>query len=156
MANKDNPNGFKPTYTLSGGPPAIVYIPVANAQTLAKGDAITLASGLVAISTTTSGTIDGVMAAPSVTATTNTLVPVYVANSDTVFEGQCSGNSAIALIGTSVDIEGTTGIMEVNENATTEAVLRIIEMHPSDSLGANGRVRFVVEKSAFNGYSAAV
>jgi len=156
MANTDNPNGFKPAYTLSGGPPAVVWMPVATTQTLAKGDAITLSSGQVAISTSTSGTIDGVMAAPSVSATANTLVPVYVANSDTVFEGQCSGSSAVALIGTAVDIEGTTGIMEVNEDATTEVICRIIELHPSDAVGANGRVRFVIEKSAFNGYVAAL
>ena len=156
MANSDVPNGFKPAYTLSGGPPAIAWLPVAATQTLAKGDAVTFASGLIAISTATSGTIDGVMAGPSVLATTPALVPVYLANSDTVFEGQCSGDSANALIGTAVDIEGTTGIMEVNENATTEAVIRIIEMHPNDSLGTNGRVRFLVEKSAINGYVAAL
>jgi hypothetical protein len=156
MANSDRPVGFKPAYTLSGGPPAIVYMPVATTQTLAAGDAVTLASGQIAISTSSSGTITGVMAAPSVTATANTLVPVYVANSDTVFEGQCSGNSAIALIGTAVDIEGATGVMEVNENATTEAVIRIVGLHPSDEVGTNGRVYFVVEKSTFNGYVAAL
>ena len=156
MANTDNANGFAPAFTLSGGPPAIVYMPVAASMTLAKGDAIFLESGLVNISAATDGTLDGVMAAPSVDAASGTLVPVYVANSDTVFVGQCSGDSANALIGTSVDIEGTTGIMEINENATTEAICRIVGLHPSDDIGTNGRVYFVVEKSAFNGYVAAL
>lgn len=155
MPNADKPNGFAPAYTLSGGPPAIVWLPVATTQTLAKGDAVTFSSGQITIATSSSGTIAGVMSAPSVLATANTNVPVYVADSNTVFVGQCSGDSAIALIGTSVDIEGTTGIMEVNENATTEKVARVVGLHPSDDIGTNGRVYFTWARSAWNDYQDA-
>jgi hypothetical protein len=154
MPNTDRPNGFYPVYSLSGNIRTI-DVPVATTQTLAAGDAVYLSSGQVTIATSTTGQIWGVMAEPSVTQAANTMVKVYPADATTVFEGQCSGNSARSLVGTSVDIEGTTGIMEVNEDATTELVVRIIELNPNDTIGANGRVRFIWARSAFNDYQDA-
>ena len=151
MANVDNPNGFT---CVQGG--FVIHFPVAASQTLAKGDAVALSSGQVTIATGTSGALLGVMAAPSASASANTLVPVYVGCDQNVFEGQCSGDSAISLIGTSVDIEGTTGVMEVNEDATTEQVIRIVELDPNSEIGTNGRVRFVINRSQYNGYTAAL
>ena len=70
-----------------------------------------------------------------------------------VFEGQCSGDSAANLVGTAVDIEGATGVMEVNEDATTEDVIQIVGLRsdedPAYTLGTNDRVRFIVLRSQF-------
>lgn len=148
----DNPNGFRVVKTLSGGPAYIIEVPVATTQTLAKGDAVYLSSGQVTIATSGTGSIFGVMAEDSASQTANTLVKVYAACEDNVFEGQCSGTFARSIIGTSVDLEGTTGIMEVNEDGTTEDIFRIIGWNPNDTVGANTRVRFIIARSSFNDY----
>jgi len=155
MANTDNPNGFRVVKTLSGGPPTIMYFPVASSETLAKGDAVLLSSGQVTIGLSNSGTLLGVMAKASVTATENTMVPVYVGCENNIFEGQVSGTFARSNVGVSYDIAGATGIMEVNLSGTTEKVVRIVDWNPNDSVGEFTRVRFVIARSEFNDYQDA-
>ena len=148
MANTDNPHGFNVAYTLNGAPPCIKKYTVSS-QTITKGDAVIHAAGLAAIALAASPALLGV--ATHSVASTDTELLVAVGDTNTVFEGQCSGSSAVALQGTAVDIEGTTGIMEVNEDATTEKVIQIIGLHPNDAIGANGRVYFQIVRSTFNG-----
>lgn len=155
MSNTDNPNGFNVVKTLSGGPPTIVEVPVATTQTLAKGDPVYLSSGQVTIAASSTGAIFGVMAQDAASLTANTLVKVYAACENNIFEGQCSGTFARSIIGTSVDIEGTTGIFEINENATTELVARIIGWNSNDEVGANTRVQFIWARSSFNDFQDA-
>lgn len=150
MANLDNPNGFKVAYTLSGGPPARIWYPIAASQTLHKGDMVYLSSGQVTIATSSTTSLLGVIDQDCSGLPANTLVPVLVGDGNTVFEGQCSGSSSYALLGTAVGIEGTTGQMEVDEDGTT-GVIQIIQLHPEDEIGANGRVRFLIRKSQFHG-----
>ena len=81
---------------------------------------------------------------------------IYPALPGVVFEGQCSGTYAASIRYTSVDIEGTTGIMEVNENATTEQVIHVIGPVDGTTIGANSRVQFVIARSAFTGIGVAL
>lgn len=155
MANSDIPNGF----TVSSnhyGQAAVMHFPVAASQTIAKGDAVILASGLVQIAVATSPQLLGIAAAAITTSGSvdrDDTVAVVVALPGIVFEGQCSGSSTAALVGTACDIEGTTGIMEVNENATTEDVIQVVGLKsdedPNLALGANDRVRFIILRSQF-------
>ena len=148
MANLDNPCGFKPyDHEGNGSPPMHWYKHTASdGAAIAAGDAVILDSnaGYIKIALYTSGSLLGV-AATACAASTAGDVAVYD-SPDTVFTGQCSGTSAQALVHSQVDIEGATSIMEVNENATTEKVITITGVHPSDELGANGRVLFKITK----------
>jgi len=164
MANPDKPNGFKYIRSLTGQM-APVSLAVAASQTIAKGDAvIDNGSGLVAIAISTSGAILGVAAEAITTTGSVTRVDdrflVYPAMDDAVFEGQVSGSSTAALLFTDVDIEGATGVMEINENATTEQVARITalgsDIEVDLDLGANDRVEFTFKRSQWNGFVAAL
>lgn len=154
MANTDNPNGFKLVSHLSGVPQVFDF-PVAASQTIAKGDAVILSSGLVEIAVATSGQLLGVAMESVTTGASVTRaddrIKVAVGCPSNVFSGQCSGDSTAALVGTACDIEGTTGIMEVNENATTEDVIQVVGLQSDDdadlTLGTNDRVYFVIHRS---------
>ena len=156
MANKDNANGFSLAKSLLGQMVPI-SLPLAASQTIAKGDAVIFSSGLVAIALSSSPQLLGIAAedgssdASPVRADDRILI--YPAIPGAIFEGQCSGDSTAALVGTAVDIEGTTGIMEVNENSTNEDVIQIVGLVSDDreelALGTNDRVYFVILRSAF-------
>lgn len=164
MANPDKPNGFTYVRSLTGQM-APVSLAVAASQTIVKGDAvIDNGSGLVAIALLTSGAILGVAAEPITTDGSPTRADdrllVYPAMDDAVFEGQVSGSSTAGLLFTDVDIEGATGVMEINENATAEQVARITglvsDIDVELELGLNDRVEFTFKRSQWNGFVAAL
>jgi len=154
MANYDNPNGFRWVKSLSGrNKPIIESQTITTGQTIAAGDAVIIASGLLSIAEATSGLIHGV-AIESVTTSAAGATLLYIPALPTeVFEGQCSGTYTAAIRYTAVDIEGTTGVMEINENATDEAVAQVIgELgDPNNSIGANTRVLFTFVRSSYSG-----
>jgi len=132
MANTDLPVGFKP----NGQSP--YYAPRAYeataSQTIAIGDAVTLDSAgrvSIAASNTAIGLYLGVAASPVSDATAGDLIMVYD-NVEQIFEGQCSGDGALADIYTTrnlsacFDIEGATGVMEINENSSTYDACKIV------------------------------
>lgn len=155
MANKDVPNGFRAVKSLSGS-----YIPMfpfmtKDALTLNPGDAvIMLSNGTVDIALATSTAIFGVCQS-KVTAITSTSQKVLVvpASRDIVFEGQCSGTFSPVNVGEAVDIEGSTGIMEINENLQTVGCAQIIGLAKEldNAAGANARVLFTWKKSQWDG-----
>ena len=150
MANIDNPNGFQPYRQVGGGvPPVHWYKHTADdAAAIAVGDAVILDdaphAGYIKIALETSGSLLGV-AASACAASTLGDVAVYD-SPDTEFVGQCEGNSAQALVTTMINIKGTTGIMEVDQGQTDEAVIVVTGLLPSDEIGANGRVIFKICK----------
>ncbi len=155
MANPDAPNGFTPIRSDSGQS-AVVWYPVAASMTIAKGDMLILASGLVEIAVATSPALLGVAATAIVTGGSVTRadkVGVYVGTAGQVFEGQCSGDSVATSVGAQADIEGATGAMEVNENASVEDVICIVGLRsdedPKLTIGTNDRVRFVIIRSQY-------
>lgn len=155
MANVDNPNGFKFEKSLTGHAEYWRGY-LAGSQTIAVGDAIIASSGRVAIAVATSGSLLGVAASPCTSSTQDDEILFYPAAPWMVFSGQCSGTYARTIDWTDVDIEGTTGIMEVNENATTEQVVKVIGILDGSEIGANSRVLFIVERSQFSPSPAAL
>ena len=155
MANVDNPNGFRAVKSLSGSfIPTFEYY-TKTALALQPGDAVVLLStGLVDIATAASASIFGVCQS-KVTAETSVSKKVLVvpASRDLVFEGQCSGTFTPGNVGEAVDIEGATGVMEVNENAQSVGVVQLLGLSkaPNNAAGANARVYFTWKKSQWDG-----
>jgi len=158
MANIDNPNGFKFIYSMLGHGELVEGDRVASGGAIAKGDALIISATVpdVQIAVATSGLLHGVAAQDVATGTTQVPIWYYPALPWNVFEGQCSGTFATTIITTDVDIEGTTGIMEVNENATTEGVIQIIGYDPNSAVGANTRVYFFILRSSWMPFAAAL
>ena len=138
MANADNPNGFK---AWSPDPRVTKY----NAGgTFAKGDLLMYSSGKVVIHDAGNNLAVGVAATGGASGEDCLVYDDPM----TIFIGQTSGTHALASHdGTLCDVEGTTGIMEINENATSANTVRVLrqELVPgSMETGANARVLFTI------------
>lgn len=151
MANLDNPNGFKFIESLVGHGELAKGARVASGAAIAKGDALIISATVpdMQIAVSTSGLLHGIAAQDVATSAVQADLWYYPAVPWSIFEGQCSGTFATTIITTDVDIEGTTGIMEVNENATTEGVIQIIGYDPNSEVGANTRVYFYILRSSW-------
>lgn len=153
MANLDNPNGFS---AISGFEESTHEWTVnsAGTATIKKGDAVIISQGYACIAASSSGSLLGIAAGPS-DETTSAQGKVLVHDDyRTIFEGQVSGTATLAMRGKVCDIEGTTGIMEINEDATTESVVQIIAFTPGTEIGANSRVQFRINKHMLGGTTA--
>ena len=150
-ANVDTPRGFQ--IVGADGNAIKDVCEVADNQTINPGDALIISSGKLAIALSNSGEIHGVAAARIVTTTATALdvIPFYPAVPQNRFRAQCSGTFTQAKVGTEVDIEGTTGIMEVNEDANTEKVFLVQNYTRSlqNSIGANTEVVGIFSKSSY-------
>lgn len=138
MPNYDNPNGFEVLGPVSGNRYTL-------AGTVAKGDLCRLgAAGTVTVYNAHQAAI-GIALRAGVSGD-----EIEIADSPFIeIVGQCSGTFAATNIGDQVDVEGTTGIMEVNEDATTYRVLTIVRhiaLAGSESIGANSRVVCVIAR----------
>lgn len=155
MPNLDNPNGFRAVKSLSGSfIPTFEYMTQANLA-LQPGDAVILNSGgTVNIAGAASPAIFGICQS-RVTAESGVSKKVLIvpASRDLVFEGQCSGTFTPVNVGEAVDIEGTTGIMEINEDAQSVGVAQILGLAKGldNAAGANARVLFTWKKSQWDG-----
>jgi hypothetical protein len=155
VANQDAPNGFK----YVKGEHLVMHIGLAATQVISKGDMIIEdTNGYGAIAASSSGQLLGLALhdADSTGEAAGAIDMEYiVATPATIFQGQCSGTLTQTMLMSDMDIEGTTGIMEVNENATTEQVIRIIEIPDTtefgiNEVGANSRVNFIVIRRTFD------
>jgi hypothetical protein len=150
MANKDYPNGFKAIAPAGTTVPMYPYYTKSN-LTLNPGDAVILLStGVVDIALAASTTILGVCQSKvAAEAGVQKQVNVIPALPSIVFSGQCSGTYSPVNAGESVDIEGATGVMEVDENAQSTGVVRIVGLEGGidNAVGANARVLFTWAKS---------
>ena len=159
MANPDYPYGFIP-YSVQGFGGAVPTDvgQLEASTTIHKGDAlIRNANGYIAPAAADSAAILGVAAHDATAgASEHPDVLFYPAIDDIVFCGQCSGTLTQALLGTSVDIEGSSGSMEINEDAASTVdsptgVARLLRLKPGSELGANAEVLFVWAKSQYTG-----
>ena len=157
MANDDRPNGFSWACNLAGGtggPITKRYIQKTSTQ-ITKGDWVIWddSTGTVDIAVSSSPALLGVAcetsAASSSAGDTLLVIPAFPWY---LFVGQTSGTMSQALIGDYADIEGATGVMEINENATTESVLVMQELEDSYNntlADANARLLVTVSKSDY-------
>ena len=115
-------------------------------QDIKVGDPVTLVGGYVQKAAASSTALLGVSAL-SVKSSTGEHLPisVWVGDDKNEFFGKCSGAPAITLQGATCDIEFSSGIPLVNEDATSTNVLLIVGKHPEDSWETVGtRVRFKI------------
>jgi hypothetical protein len=155
-ANADNPNGCKPAGLFGQLAEPFQPFETAAAQTIVEGDPVKLdGSGQIVIGTATDSTLLGFARTAVTASSAGDLIYVY-SDPLTVFECQCSGTFAITMIGDAVDLEGSTGAFEVNENATTYRPLRILNYNPNDSVGANTRVYVQLVMSTVGGGASGV
>lgn len=151
MAYVDNPRGFWVPGEMKGGANSGLYANrLAASQTITMGDMLIISSGYIAIAVYTSVLLLGI-AEESVTTGSGEYDYINFAPAfyDSVFAGQCSGTPTQASMFTTstsgLDIEGTTGIMEVNEDASSYDVVQIIGLLDNKrGLGANAEVVFRV------------
>jgi hypothetical protein len=154
MANPDSAYGFDVFKRLGGADVPIETMTTESNVTLAVGDAVAIdtATGLLRLAVAGDTALAGVstckITGVAATRATATFVPAI---SDIVFHGQCSGTPTQASVGDTCDIEGATGVMEVNENGSTTDVIQIVGFHPSTSIGLNAQVLFTIVKSQLYG-----
>ena len=155
MAYVDNPNGFVCVGTLNGGPaPEPMYARLDVNQTISRGDMLIASGGYLQIAAASSVVLIGV-AVESIVASASVYkwVGFIPALPHVLFEGQCSGTATIADLWTVCDIEGTTGIMEINEDATSYGVIAPVALSNETEgfgTGAGTRLKFMVQKSLWN------
>lgn len=153
--------------TLSGNAPEIREYPEAASQTFVKGEAVYL-DGAGRVAEFTASVDDGStrflgFAAGDGSNTTAGAVntPVYIANDDTIFEGNIYHGTAASAITALTDVatllplkQLTTtglGIIAVDKEDTASQIdsCRIIQLSPKDTVGDTyGRVWFVIEAAA--------
>ena len=155
-ANTDNPDGCKPTGLFGQFSEPFQPFEAAAAQTIAEGDPVKLdGSGQVTIAAVTDSSLLGFARTAVAGSSAGDLIYVY-SDPNTVFECQCSGSFAITMVGSSVDLEGTTGIFEVNENATVYKPVRIVGYNAADAVGANARVYVRLNMASLGNSSSGV
>lgn len=154
MANVDNPHGFQYERRTSGnGVPPMVTMQAQTNTAIAAGDPVVVGTdGYLTVASATSAQLFGV-AAHAITAATGTYkdVMVIAALPDVVFSGQCSGDAQRTRIGEQVDIEGSTGIFEINEDASSIDVLQIVGLKPGSAWGTNAELLFIIRESQYAG-----
>lgn len=151
MAYIDNANGFRCIGTLSGSRVPTRKLRLAVNQTIHAGDFLYASSGYLIIATSTATPLVGLATEDCVTGASDTpWIDVILATPDVLFVGQCSGTPTIATLMTStgISIEGTTGIMEIDEDDTDPGVLQPFELWDKDEgYGANARLICFVRES---------
>lgn len=147
--------GFKPAYTLSGGPPAILYFPLVTATAYKIGNVLRISatSGSAAKQVAAGTAILGVAVRDvALTSASVTKMPVWIADGNTVFEakkivtGVPQNN-----VGDPADIVvGSVYNYRINTAASTK-VAKIVGYHPDEATTAHTGCRYYVmfEKSIF-------
>jgi hypothetical protein len=78
-------------------------------------------------------------------------IPYIPALADCVFSGVSSGTTTAGMIGEEVDIEGSSGSMLINEDASTTDVVRLIGLKKGNSHESSTTLEFVWNVSSFDG-----
>lgn len=155
MANVDNAYSFRFHSWKGGGTGAMPLHQVTTDSnvSVSLGDAIHLTTeGLAIVATAAHTALVGIAAEPITGAAgTRKSLLVIPAMDNVVFVGQCSGTAAITDIGEDVDLEGTTGAQEINENASSTDVFRIVGKKDGSEWGANAELLFIIRESQYTG-----
>ena len=149
MANVDSAHGFicEGSFGTGGAVPTWKGR-VKAGQTFVIGDPVAFSSGQLRIATITDP-IAGVAAENCASLTAATEVKYIPAFPWIVFSGQTSGAFTNARLMSLCDIEGSTGIFEVNEDAVTYGTIRIIGKKDvgNTSLGTWCEVLFIFQRT---------
>lgn len=153
MANlpkaKSWPKGFYPAYS-TGGRPTVVWKEVVTTA-VKKGDAVIQSSNKVTLALSNSGALYGVAGADGAVGDT---IPIYVGDRNTVFIGQVTAADVSAVAWPiECDIEGGTGEMTINHDASTEDVVYVIGPVPEDDdtdTTTGCRVYFQILRSTYD------
>lgn len=149
MANTNNPHGFQPERNEAGAAIPIEYGYLDTGQTVTKGDLIYWgANGNLIIYTAQIATVAGVATEAKTTTTAVAQIGFYPVQDNIIFSAQSSGTPTTSLIGSTCDIEGGTGAMMINENATNVNIVRIVGLNARSTMGqyAELDVKFVQSK----------
>jgi len=125
---------FEFAYDLSGNnrPPAVRRLKVAASQTLVKGDAVIMSSGLIAKGGAAIGEVVGVMAQDSDGAAEDTLVEVEIAMPWHVWRAVATADAtSVVLNGTEAYDLTTAQLVDVAD--TTGGSLQIIDIDADDN-----------------------
>ena len=156
MANPTTLFGFVYKYRMSGAPvPPLVDIKCGTSATFASGDPLAPnAYGYYAVIGSAAIVPHYIAvedAAAVDAATVKKAIPIL---HDQVWEARCTGTPTQAMVGTVVDIEGSTGVFGVNENASSNDTVRILDLaegNESNTWGAYAKVLVSFNKTAFAG-----
>lgn len=150
MSQANNRKGFYPA-DINAVP---TTLPIGTAQTLTKGDAVILSSGLVKIAEATSAELAGIIAQDVAAPAVNTLVKVWGPNDPGMeFIGRVDASTSY-VAGGDIDLVGATGVMQLDANATSTGVFLLDRAHPDDSAGAGQRWYVRINKHAFASISS--
>jgi hypothetical protein len=142
-----------------GGVIPMDKITMDTSQTIAEGDMIFVeTTGYARIARSTDSALLG-LAAEGVTGAAGVRPEINFvpALKNVIFSGKTSGTTTctVGLIGESVDLEGATGAQKINENASTEKVLRVLGLKdtmPRQAWGDSATLLFTVAKSQYTDY----
>lgn len=149
MANNDCPNGFMAIGSLDGGlPQEFLGWVQSGANPIKIGDPLFVTGGFIRIADANDGALIGM---------SNSVVPTdlcaiqkiyFYGSPNTMFSGQCSGAYTQAMQFDICDIEGSTGIFEVDENASSQGVLQIIGLatYDDNDYGTNAKVKVIIKE----------
>lgn len=134
----------------------VVIAKLDASQTIAEGDPLVIASGVVAIAVAnSSASIYGVAAEDATSAASGDYyIKVYPARANARFRATASGTISIANLFTATaacyDLAGTTGAFTVNISATSQDIFKIVDIPNGVEHGTFGTdVIVTVNKSAF-------
>ncbi len=132
MANVDLPNGFRPVISENISQPHVgTYVAKANESWKAGDIAVYHTDGTVMLGSASSASALGVFASDVTTATSGQEVPIYD-DPEQIFEGQFDGTPGRTALYTCsasancYDIKGTTGVMEINDGATSIEIIKVV------------------------------
>lgn len=149
IAAKSWPTGFQLAYSMSGHA-TIIWKTVVTLGFL-KGDAVIQSGYRVTLALSNSALLYGVALSDGAV---GDKVPIAVGCPNNVFVGQITAaDISAAALPLACDIEGGTGAMLINHDATTELVINLIEAVPEDDdtdTTTGCRVYFQIVRSSFD------
>jgi hypothetical protein len=127
----------------------ITHLPIAASQTLNKGDAVILSSGLVAIALADSAVLAGVVAQDASGKSAGDLVACWI-DPDEVFIGVADADSSSLTAGSEPDIIGATSAMMIDADASAIYPIKLLKVEGGDAAAtARCRWSFKINKHAF-------
>lgn len=143
------PTGFAPAYSIGSHFTVVWKTVVSNA--VKKGDAVIQSGADVDLALSNSGALYGVAGADGEVGDT---IPIYVGDRNNVFVGQVTAANISAVdFPIECDIEGGTGAMTINHDASVQDVVYVIGAVAEDDLTDTtdgARVYFQILRSTYD------